>query len=69
MLLFILTLLLLLVKLNHNPVTTPLLIYTVVSLIRFSVDTILGISLGESYSGIRALTDLSICVNLYQQRA
>jgi hypothetical protein len=30
------------------------------------VDTILGILLGESYSGIRTLTDLSMCVNLYQ---
>ena len=26
------------------------------------MDTILGILLGESYSGIRALTDLSVCV-------
>ena len=28
---------------------------------------ILGIPSGESYSGIRALADLSVCVNLYQQ--
>ena len=28
----------------------------------FSVDTILGILLGESYSGICALVDLSVCV-------
>jgi hypothetical protein len=34
----------------------------VVSLTYFPVDTILGILLGESYSGIRALTDLSVCV-------
>ena len=26
------------------------------------MDTILGILSGESYSGIRALTDLSVCV-------
>ena len=26
------------------------------------MDTILGILLGESYSGIRALADLSVCV-------
>ena len=26
------------------------------------MDTILGILLGESYSGIRVLTDLSVCV-------
>ena len=26
------------------------------------MDTILGILLGESYSGIRMLTDLSVCV-------
>ena len=26
------------------------------------MDTILGIPLGESYSGIRALADLSMCV-------
>ena len=26
------------------------------------MDTILGILLGESYSGIRALVDLSVCV-------
>ena len=31
------------------------------------MDTILGILLGESYSGIRVLADLSMCVNLYQQ--
>ena len=31
------------------------------------MDTILGILLGKSYSGIRALADLSMCVNLYQQ--
>ena len=31
------------------------------------MDTILGILLGESYSGIRTLVDLSVCVNLYQQ--
>ena len=48
MLQFILTLLLLLVKLDR-------------SLTRFPVDTILGILLGESYSGIRALADLSMC--------
>jgi hypothetical protein len=28
---------------------------------------ILEILLGESYSGIRAFTNLSVCVNLYQQ--
>jgi hypothetical protein len=28
---------------------------------------ILGIPPGESYSGIRVLADLSVCVNLYQQ--
>ena len=27
---------------------------------------ILGILLGESYSGIRALIDLSVCVKIYQ---
>jgi len=53
MLQFILTLLLLLVKLDR-------------SLTRFPVDTILGILLGESYSGIRALVDLSVCVDKYQ---
>ena len=31
------------------------------------MDTILGILPGESYSGIRALVDLSVCVNKYQQ--
>ena len=31
------------------------------------MDTILGILLSESDSGIRALTNLSVCVNLYQQ--
>jgi hypothetical protein len=30
------------------------------------MDTILGIPPDGSYSGIRALADLSICVNLYQ---
>ena len=30
------------------------------------MDTILRILLGESYSSIRALTDLSVCVNKYQ---
>ena len=33
------------------------------------MDTILGILLGESYSGIRDLEDLSMCVNKYQQVA
>ena len=33
-----------------------------VSLTYFPVDMILGILLGESYSGIRALADLSMCV-------
>ena len=32
------------------------------------MDTILGIPLGESYSGKRALVDLSVCVKIYQQR-
>ena len=32
------------------------------NLTRFPVDTILGIPPGESYSGICALTDLSVCV-------
>jgi hypothetical protein len=32
------------------------------------VDTILGIPLGESYSNIHALLDLSMCVNLYRHR-
>ena len=36
--------------------------WTVVNLTRFPVDTILGIPPGESYSGIRALADLSVCV-------
>ena len=31
------------------------------------MDTILGIPLGESYSGIHALVDLSMCVKIYQQ--
>jgi hypothetical protein len=31
------------------------------------MDTILGILLGESYSGIHALADLFVCVNKYQQ--
>ena len=31
------------------------------------MDTILGILLGESYSGIRGLADLYVCVNKYQQ--
>ena len=31
------------------------------------MDTILEILSGESYSGIRALADLSMCINLYQQ--
>ena len=34
----------------------------VVNLTHFPVDTILGILPGESYSGIRALADLSVCV-------
>ena len=38
----------------------------VVNLTRFPVDTILGILLGESYSGIHELADLSVCVNKYQ---
>ena len=50
MLLFILTLLLPLVKLDH------------ISLTRFPIDTILGIPPGESYSDIRVLVDLSVCV-------
>ena len=36
--------------------------WTVVNLTRFPVDTILGILSGESYSGIRALVDLSVPV-------
>ena len=31
------------------------------------MDTILGILLGESYSGIRALVDLSVCINKYNK--
>ena len=31
------------------------------------MDKILGILLGESYSGIHALADLSMCVKIYQQ--
>jgi hypothetical protein len=31
------------------------------------MDTILGIPPGENYSDIRALADLSVYVNLYQQ--
>jgi hypothetical protein len=31
------------------------------------VDIILEIPLAKSYSGIRALADLCVCVNLYQQ--
>ena len=30
------------------------------------MDTILEILLGESYNGIRVLTDLSMCVKIYQ---
>ena len=33
------------------------------------MDTILGILSSESYSGIRALVDLSMCVKMYQQAA
>ena len=33
------------------------------------MDTILGIPPGESYSGIRVLADLSVCVKIYQQRS
>ena len=33
------------------------------------MDMILGILLGESYNGIRALEDLSMCVKIYQQVA
>jgi hypothetical protein len=29
----------------------------------FPMDTILGILLGESYSSIHVLTDLSVCIN------
>jgi hypothetical protein len=32
------------------------------------VDTILGIPLGESYSSIRALADLSVCVLIYTNK-
>ena len=32
------------------------------------MDTILGIPLGESYSGIRVLADLSVFVKIYQHR-
>ena len=32
------------------------------------MDMILGILPGESYSGIHALADLSMCINKYQQR-
>ena len=32
------------------------------------MDTILRIPLGESYSSIRALADLSVCINIYQHR-
>jgi hypothetical protein len=31
------------------------------------MDMILGIPLGESYSGIHALADLSVCIKIYQQ--
>ena len=31
------------------------------------MDTILEIPPGESYSGIRAFVDLSMCVKIYQQ--
>ena len=31
------------------------------------MDTILGIPPGETYSGIRALANLSVCINKYQQ--
>jgi hypothetical protein len=33
------------------------------------MDTILGIPLGERYSGIRVLADLSVCFNKYQQKS
>ena len=36
--------------------------WTIVNLTCFPVDTILGILLGESYSSIRVLVDLSMCV-------
>ena len=36
--------------------------WTVVNLTRFPVDTILGIPPNESYNGIHALADLSVCV-------
>ena len=32
------------------------------------MDTILGILLGESYSGIHALVDLSMCINKYTNK-
>jgi len=38
----------------------------VVNLINFLVDTILGILPDESYSSIRALVDLSVCIKIYQ---
>ena len=34
----------------------------IVTLTRFPVDMILGMLPGESYSGIRVLADLSVCV-------
>ena len=36
--------------------------WTIVNLTHFPMDTILGILPGESYSGIRALADLSVYV-------
>ena len=33
----------------------------------YLVATILGIPPGESYSGIHALVDLSVCIKIYQQ--
>ena len=39
-----------------------MLSYTIVSLIGFLVDMILGILSGESYSGIHVLADLYVCV-------
>ena len=36
--------------------------WTIVNLTRFPVDTILGILPGESYNGIGALVDLSMCL-------
>ena len=41
--------------------------WTIVNLTCFAVDTILGIPPDESYNGIRALVDLSVCVKIYQQ--